>query len=579
MSDTPNKWIKVTDQDENGRYKFTYTADSANSVFNYAVLETKNKFVDRDIVIQALVGSGTLQGATGHVNLSQNGAPALLGASTTSVPSQLPYLQISGSGQVKVSTAGWINADTTVSSQEDIIYYPINSATFNMINNEIICTTAGYISTGTTAYTVTATTVTTNYSMTGHATYLTKVAASEEYDIEIIPQYTASAGIISTTTNQNNGGKEYWRINTSAINVTTTTVDATNNILTSAGLSWNAGWVTAGYIGPARFSATYAAAAGERDDDYVDISETNDAPVLVSGGYLYVNEGYTSKVKISLAQLVPDKASITGTQVGADYFSPYMLKNITAYDKDGKLFTGNIESLSSRTIMPTTTTQTITAGVYLAGDQTIVGDPDLKAANIVYNKNIFGVTGAFSRQTANAITSSVILENYVGYVNGKKVTGAMETRTVSVTYASISLNTYFNTTTSSTGSISIVPQYTVAAGYVEEQTNATGTANYYNIKTTNLQATVSCAPTGNNKTYTTASPFLSIYDTTNSRGIQITTAVNTANVGTDKAFIQIKNTGSAFTSANGWITTQSTTSTSNNTYICMNLYRGSYSPT
>jgi hypothetical protein len=43
---------------------------------------------------------------------------------------------------------------------------------------------------------------------------------------------------------------------------------------------------------------------------YTDISTTTNAPVLVSGDFLYINAGYFTNQKISLAKLVPDVASI-----------------------------------------------------------------------------------------------------------------------------------------------------------------------------------------------------------------------------------------------------------------------------
>ena len=51
---------------------------------------------------------------------------------------------------------------------------------------------------------------------------------------------------------------------------------------------------------------------------------------------------------------------------------------------------------AAATYTPTTSDQTITAGQYLTGDQTIKGDANLLAANIVQGVTIFGVTGTAS---------------------------------------------------------------------------------------------------------------------------------------------------------------------------------------
>lgn len=68
---------------------------------------------------------------------------------------------------------------------------------------------------------------------------------------------------------------------------------------------------------------------------YTDIS-TN-APVLISGDYLYINEGYTPNVKISLAKLIPDA---TGDNAPANY----ILSGYTAFDNDGALIIGTMQT-------------------------------------------------------------------------------------------------------------------------------------------------------------------------------------------------------------------------------------------
>lgn len=65
--------------------------------------------------------------------------------------------------------------------------------------------------------------------------------------------------------------------------------------------------------------------------EYTDISDQ--APVLHSGDYLYINEGYTGNQKISLAKLIPDVSDI-----GAGY----ILLGHSAYDNEGTLVTGTI---------------------------------------------------------------------------------------------------------------------------------------------------------------------------------------------------------------------------------------------
>lgn len=86
------------------------------------------------------------------------------------------------------------------------------------------------------------------------------------------------------------------------------------------------------YVPITAASFANAATSGQT---YTDISST--APILVSDDYLYINKGYTNNVKISLAQLVPDDATITAATGAA-----YMLSGQSAYDSQGKLVVGSI---------------------------------------------------------------------------------------------------------------------------------------------------------------------------------------------------------------------------------------------
>jgi hypothetical protein len=76
----------------------------------------------------------------------------------------------------------------------------------------------------------------------------------------------------------------------------------------------------------------------------------------------------------------------------------------TAY-KDGEKVTGSIPSLAAQSITPGTADQIIASGQYLAGAQTIKGDANLIAGNIVSGKTIFGVAGSAAVATTVEITS------------------------------------------------------------------------------------------------------------------------------------------------------------------------------
>lgn len=66
---------------------------------------------------------------------------------------------------------------------------------------------------------------------------------------------------------------------------------------------------------------------------------TEAGPVLVSGDYLYINKGYIGDTKISLADLVPNEATV---KAGADGNSHLIYKTVSVYDKDGALVAGTM---------------------------------------------------------------------------------------------------------------------------------------------------------------------------------------------------------------------------------------------
>ena len=71
-----------------------------------------------------------------------------------------------------------------------------------------------------------------------------------------------------------------------------------------------------------------------------------------------------------------------------------MLANTVACGPNGKV-TGTIKSLAAKTITPGAEDQSIDAGVYLSGAQTIKGDANFLAENIRAGVEIFGIIGTY----------------------------------------------------------------------------------------------------------------------------------------------------------------------------------------
>ncbi|MBS6559229.1 MAG: hypothetical protein KH355_03015 [Clostridiales bacterium] len=112
---------------------------------------------------------------------------------------------------------------------------------------------------------------------------------------------------------------------------------------------------------------------------------------LNAGGSYVIPQGYhngSGKVTAnSLASQTP--ATATAAQI---------LSGQTAWVNGNKI-TGNMPSKGAQTYTPNTVNQTIGAGQYLSGTQTIAGDANLVPGNIRKGKKIFGVTGTFEGLT------------------------------------------------------------------------------------------------------------------------------------------------------------------------------------
>ena len=84
--------------------------------------------------------------------------------------------------------------------------------------------------------------------------------------------------------------------------------------------------------------------------------------------------------------------------------------------------TGSIPSKGAATYTPGTSNQTIASGQYLSGAQTIKGDANLVAGNIVKGKTIFGVTGTYTSSDDYLIMFSVAQNSTFWWTATKTIT-------------------------------------------------------------------------------------------------------------------------------------------------------------
>lgn len=109
-----------------------------------------------------------------------------------------------------------------------------------------------------------------------------------------------------------------------------------------------------------------------------------------------------------------------------------ILKDYTAYVKSSKI-KGTIPSKEAAAYTPGRSDQTIAAGQYLSGVQTIKGDTNLTAANIIAGKTIFGVAGSAQAETHTIeATKSVNITNTSGTITPSSGNNAMSSVTYSI---------------------------------------------------------------------------------------------------------------------------------------------------
>lgn len=246
----------------------------------------------------------------------------------------------------QVTTAGYFNADSSpvqkiaadsLSSNEASAEYFIKKSTLSAsvvtssnVDQTVTIGEGYYPAARTVTITgMTEVTPTTSLANTGLSTYF-NAGTSGDKDISLTPQYSNTAGYVAAHTNQNNGGVEYYKIKTTSVTEGTTTV--ASGTVTRGTATWGTGWITTGNIGAATF-----ANSGSSGVTYVDLSDTTEAPVLVAGDFLYINQGYVDNLKISLKKLVPDGSDVKG-------HSEYILSGHSAYDNDGTLVAGSIQT-------------------------------------------------------------------------------------------------------------------------------------------------------------------------------------------------------------------------------------------
>ena len=273
-----------------------------------------------------------------------------------------------------------------------------------------------------------ATTITANPTVSVNST-TGVVTATTSATQSVTP--TVSAGYVSSGTAGTITVSGTKTLNLDTTSITEGTTSVSGSTATRGTATWSTGWIQGDEMDAATFSNTASSGV-----EYVNISDTSDAPVLIAGSYLFINKGYVDDLKISLAKLVPDGAS-------ANLASGVILSGYSAYNNDGTLVAGSISSKAAATYNTSSSDQTIASGQYLSGAQTIkaVKTSGISAANIksgvtikVGDANdddrITSATGTFSAASTvssgqSGAAAAQILTGYSAFLDGDEVKGSM----------------------------------------------------------------------------------------------------------------------------------------------------------
>jgi len=117
---------------------------------------------------------------------------------------------------------------------------------------------------------------------------------------------------------------------------------------------------------------------------------------------------YSAVPKVNIPKSGGGTAEFTDTADATLDNGNKMLSGNTAY-ANGVKYTGSISSKAAQTYTPTTSDQTINAGQYLSGAQTIKGDSNLQSQYIASGISIFGVNGSLSAPVISQDSTTKVL--------------------------------------------------------------------------------------------------------------------------------------------------------------------------
>lgn len=305
MADTP----KLSRDEASQVWQGSETLDNKSKKYTFA---TMGKFVDQDIefTVAAKEGNISFQGLGITVDEPSVAENNYISETVSDYPITVTSFATRANGRIFPNVEGWVDSTTEktltklTGEKSKTFYVKTGSAKAN--NVTVTATPSISVASGKVSVTNSG-----SASITGSATagWVTSVSGA-------------------TATATGSGSLDLTKLSTNPLDASKIVKGA--NVLGVTG------------IGASATALTFANAigTGETEDDYTDISA--DAPVLISGKYLYIKEGSLAhNSKISLSKLVPDDSNVKGNNA-------LIYKTISAYDNDGNLVAGTMQDASSK---------------------------------------------------------------------------------------------------------------------------------------------------------------------------------------------------------------------------------------